>query len=270
MAPHRELVKGKFIVFDGVDGCGKTTMFRRYVQFLQSLDVDVVAVREPGGTGYGEAIRNLLLYTHFPETGEKLEANTEMLLFMAARTQLMERVVIPALQAGKTVVADRFVSSTLAYQGHAGGFPWELILQVAKAVVPEQYWPQITVLLDVDPATRKERLTRDLSLTPQPTAGQPGDREDTGADDRAFIAACEQAIANSAPALDRIEQRDNEYQARVREGYRLQAQRYPHYCRLLDARPDVEVVFQNVVETINAHLTWLADSQAAAEAARPT
>ena len=110
-------LSGKFIVFEGPDGSGKTTQFRRFLRAAEASGLTVCEVREPGGTGVGEKIREVLLdHAH-----KDMTLTCEMLLYMASRAQLIEQKIIPALTRGELVAADRFLPSTLAYQGTAGG-----------------------------------------------------------------------------------------------------------------------------------------------------
>ena len=125
---------GKFIVFDGPDGSGKSTQMRRFMHWCREGGVVVKEVREPGGTSIGEQIRQVLLDTD----NECMTIQCEMLLYMASRAQLVEQEIVPSLRRGELVVADRFVSATLAYQGAAGGLPKEWIqseISCAKEVV---------------------------------------------------------------------------------------------------------------------------------------
>ena len=110
-------LKGRFLVFDGPDGSGKTTQFRRLAAWLTEQGLDVVEVREPGGTPIGEQIRSILLDT----ANAEMTVCCEMLLYMASRSQLVDELITPARKRGAVVLADRFISSTLAYQGTAGG-----------------------------------------------------------------------------------------------------------------------------------------------------
>ena len=136
---------GCFVVFDGPDGSGKSTQFRRFADIARTAGVDVVEVREPGGTAIGEKIRAILL----DPANAEMTTRSEMLLYMASRAQLYEQRIAPAIAAGALVLADRFVSSTLAYQGTAGGIDEEEILAVGK-VATGNHWPDLTVVFDVD------------------------------------------------------------------------------------------------------------------------
>src|SRR5262249_32146863 len=141
MTATQDMLKGlagKFIVFDGPDGCGKTTQLKMLITKLENAGVKVRRLREPGGTIIGEHIRDLLLTAK----GEGMDLRCEMLLYMASRAQLMHQEVLPALKANECVVSDRFASSTLAYQGGGGGMRVEDILKVATIAI-EDRWPDL-------------------------------------------------------------------------------------------------------------------------------
>ncbi len=171
---------GKFIVLDGPDGCGKTTQAQRLAQWFQQQGVAVEIFRDPGATAIGEKIRQILLN---PEH-LKMNTHTELLLYMAARAQLLAQKLAPALQAGKCVVLDRWLSSTCAYQGYAGGFGMDKVIKIATDSL-ERPWPDLTIILDVDLETGSRRLNR---------------------------------------KLDRMEQKGNQYHQKVREGFLKLAQ----------------------------------------------
>lgn len=189
---------GKFIVFDGPDGSGKSTQINRIVQHCRELDLVVTEVREPGGSSIGEQVRDILLN---PQNDE-MTLKCEMLLYMASRTQLVEQEIKPAMERGELVVADRFVSATLAYQGTAGGLPVEWIQQVAEVAVAG-CWPSLTLILDVDDETAAGRLN---------------------------------------PLLDRMELKGKEFHAKVREGFLAQAKLWPDRYSVIDASVDEDTV----------------------------
>ena len=145
---------GRFVVFEGPDGSGKSTQFRRFSRACQDAGLTVCEVREPGGTYVGERIRAVLL----DHADEEICLVTEMLLYMASRAQLVEARIRPALARGELVLADRYVASTLAYQGAAGGLPLEDIRAVAQ-VATGGLTPDLTVIFDVDQATAASRLS---------------------------------------------------------------------------------------------------------------
>ena len=125
------LLLGRFIVFDGPDGSGKSTQFQAVAKVAQAAGIETVEVREPGGTPIGEKIRAVLL----DPANSEMVTRCEMLLYMASRAQLMEERILPALARGAFVLADRFISSTLAYQGSAGGLARQDILSVGDIAI---------------------------------------------------------------------------------------------------------------------------------------
>ena len=135
----------KFITFEGIDGCGKSTQARLLNEDLISCGHKILLTREPGGSDGAEEIRNLLL------TGntDRWSAETEILLFTAARRDHLERTILPALENGLAVLCDRFSDSTRVYQGVTRGDLRDLVDQLDSAVIPRQ--PDITVLIDLDP-----------------------------------------------------------------------------------------------------------------------
>ena len=131
-----------FISLEGVDGSGKSTQARLLVE---ALGPETIAIREPGGTDAAERIRELLA-----DPGFELDPFAELLLFSAARADLVSRVIRPALEAGKVVVADRFADSSVAYQGGARGLGTSHVLSLTDTVI-DGLWPDLTLLLKVDP-----------------------------------------------------------------------------------------------------------------------
>ncbi|MBL4702568.1 dTMP kinase [bacterium AH-315-I18] len=200
------LLRGKFIVFDGSDGSGKSTQFRRFVNLAHKHGIQTCEVREPGGTPIGEQIRNLLL----DPVNNDMVTKCEMLLYMASRAQLIAQKIAPAMAQGQLVIADRFISSTLAYQGTAGGIPQEDILGVGQFALGE-YWPGLVVVFDVDEQTASHRLN---------------------------------------PLLDRMEQKGQEYHRRVRQGYLDQATADPSRYLVIDACPGVDQVTEQLLKQI--------------------
>ncbi|HEU4463391.1 MAG TPA: dTMP kinase [Solirubrobacterales bacterium] len=133
-----------FISLEGVDGSGKSTQARLLVE---ALGEETVAIREPGGTDAAERIRELLA-----DPGVELEPLAELMLFLAARADLTERVIRPALEAGKVVVADRFSDSSVAYQGAARGLGVGEVIGLCETAT-DGLWPDLTLLLRLDPET---------------------------------------------------------------------------------------------------------------------
>lgn len=135
---------GKFIVFDGGEGCGKSTQVKMLRERLESQKLSTVVVRDPGTTRIGELIRAILLN---PDHSE-MSMRCEMLLYMSARAQMMAETILPALVEGKVVLCDRFVSSTLAYQLGGDGLTVDEIKQVAQIAIKNR-WPDLTLILDM-------------------------------------------------------------------------------------------------------------------------
>ncbi len=207
--PWITALKGKFIVFDGPDGSGKSTQFHRMVHYVQRQGLMVCEVREPGGTAIGEQVRQILLD---PANTEEVDLRCEMLLFMASRAQLMAQRIAPALERGQLVLADRFISSTLAYQGTAGGLAIADIMAVGRVALGS-HWPDLVVVFDVDQATAAGRLN---------------------------------------PLLDRMESKGSTFHGRVRQGYLDQAAADPERYLVLDARADADTVFAELLAGLAA------------------
>jgi dTMP kinase len=155
-------LSGKFIALDGPDGCGKTTQTKLLVDWLKEQGVAVETFREPGGTAIGEKVRQILLNPEHIAMGTE----TEVMLYMAARVQLWQEKIKPALKENKCVVLDRWLSSTCAYQGFAGGFGIERVIKIAEDCLTKP-WPDLTIILDVDLETAAKRLKKDLDRMEQ-------------------------------------------------------------------------------------------------------
>lgn len=147
--------RGRFIAFEGGEGCGKSTQARLLADALRAEGLAVDLTREPGGTPGAEAIRGLLLNP----PGDGWGAKAEALLFAAARADHVERLIIPAVSAGRWVISDRFVDSSRAYQGGAGGIGDDAVMAL-HAIGSGGLRPDLTILLTVDPATAIERTSR--------------------------------------------------------------------------------------------------------------
>jgi dTMP kinase len=164
-----EGLKSRFIVLDGPDGCGKSSQARMLIDWLRGRGVATAGFRDPGGTTIGEKIREILL----SPAHEAMTTPAEVLLYMAARAQLWAEAVKPALEEGRGVVLDRWLSSTCAYQGYAGGFGVERVIAIARDSL-ERVWPDLTIILDVDLATAARRLKRELDRMERKGGGYHG------------------------------------------------------------------------------------------------
>jgi len=147
-----------FFSFDGIDGVGKSTQLRLFCEWLTSEGRSPVVCRDPGSTALGEQIRGILLASH---DSLPMGPRSEMLLYMAARAQLVDEVIRPALADGQVVVSDRFLLANIVYQGYAGGVELKAVRSVG-AVATDGVTPNCTFLLDMDPAAALARVGRQL------------------------------------------------------------------------------------------------------------
>ena len=195
----------KFLSFEGIDGCGKSTQAKFLVAHFMAKGREVLRTREPGGSPGAEAIRGLLL------TGDtdKWSAETELLLFTAARRDHLEKTIEPALAAGQMVICDRFADSTRVYQGATRGDLRAKVDQLHAAMIGRE--PDLTLIIDVDP---KIALARGLAR-------------------------------NSGE--DRFEDFGLEFQEKLRIGFLKLTQEYPQRCRLVDGNRPAEAVFADVL-----------------------
>lgn len=145
---------GKFIVFDGPDGCGKSTQLERFADHLRSQGQQVLCARDPGGTAIGDRIRSVLL-EHDLKT---MDVRCETFLFMASRAQLVSEVIEPGLADNAVVLCDRFISSTYAYQG-AAGYELARLLEMGNMAIDDT-WPDLTVVFDVSVEQAFARIDR--------------------------------------------------------------------------------------------------------------
>jgi dTMP kinase len=153
----KEKLSGKFIVLDGPDGCGKSTQAELLEKWLQSQGLVTGRYRDPGDTAIGEKIREILLN---PEH-LAMSTQTEVLLYMAARVQVWIEKIAPALHENRCVLLDRWLSSTCAYQGWAGGFGIDRVIKIATDCL-ERVWPDLTIILDVDLKVASQRMKKHL------------------------------------------------------------------------------------------------------------
>ena len=203
------MARGKFITFEGGEGCGKSTQVKRLEAFLRGEGYEVLLTREPGGTRLAELVRSLLKDEHEDPPCDR----SELLLFLAARAQLVRNVIRPALERGVWVVSDRFSDSTFAYQGYGRGLPLEF-LKVANDFACEGLQSDLTILLDVPPEVACERMRR------------------------------REAATNTV--ADRIELAGDAFHARLREGFHSLAAANPGRIAVVDASGSPDEVWGEV------------------------
>lgn len=189
-------MKGKFITFEGCEGVGKSTQVRFLKEYMTSTEQDCVFLREPGGTNISEDIRKIILDTK----NTNMTNECETMLYCAARAQLIKEVIAPALKEGKTVICDRFIDSTFAYQGYARGLGADYV-ESLNDLACGNVKPDITIFLDLPPEEAFERK-------------------------------------GGADKNDRLEQENFEFHKKVYEGYKEAAKRHPKRIVCIDASSD--------------------------------
>jgi dTMP kinase len=222
---------GKFIVFEGVEGCGKTSQMQLCSEWLQSLGIPVILTREPGGTELGLHLRRLLL----EKAEDKPIADlTELLLYAADRAQHVEQELKPNLAEGKYVLCDRYTDSTVAYQGYGRGLNMSLINQL-NYIATGGLESDLTIWLDVDVEVGLSRK-----------------RADT---ERLALSVVEGS--RSGDALDRIEQEEIAFHRRVQQGYAELAASHPTRIVRVDGSLSKEIVQQMIQGILGARLKGL-------------
>ena len=191
-----------FFVFEGIDGAGKSTQLARFNAWLESMGHEVVTCADPGSTDVGEKLRSILL----AKNSMPIHMRTEMMLFTAARTQLVEEIIKPALAKNQTVVLDRYLWSTVVYQGHAAELSADGIWQVNQ-IATDGVMPDATFVLDLPVEVAMKRLGK---------------------------------------SLDRMESRGPEYMQKVRDGFLTEAGRFPKHVFVIDASAEPDTVTQQI------------------------
>jgi dTMP kinase len=213
----KRAARGRFITFEGLDGCGKSTQLERLAEELRRQGIEVVTAREPGGTEIGERIRAVLLDSRTAG----LDPYAEMALMFASRAQQIAQVILPALEMGKWVFCDRFTDSTEAYQGGGRQLGSEAVLRVHQ-VICRGLWPDLTILMDTDVNSSVARARR----------------------------------RNKAAAHDenRFEKESHAFFTRVRNAYLEIARRERQRVVMVDARPALEVVGPEIARVVQERL----------------
>ncbi len=209
------MAKGLFITFEGIDGCGKTTQIQLLEKYLKNKKYNFYSFREPGGNKISEKIRALIL----DNENSRMCAESELLLYVASRFQLMHEEIIPRLKAGVTVICDRFYDSTTAYQGYGRGLDLDFI-QVLNHYVTDKglYKPDLTFYLDLLPEVAALR------------------RDSRGEE------------------INRMETEDLLFFTRVRDGYLKTAQNEKERFRAIDATASIETIQAEILKAIESNL----------------
>ncbi|MCI6788654.1 MAG: dTMP kinase [Mollicutes bacterium] len=199
-----------FITFEGVEGCGKTTIINMIYEKLKSMNFDVIHVREPGGVKISEQIRNIILDKSNTEIDDRCEA----LLFAASRRQLLVEKIFPALKENKIVICDRFVDSSLAYQGGGKRLGIENVLNI-NLFATENSLPNLTILFDIDPELGLKRIAK-----------------------------------NSEREINRLDLQKIDFYNRVRDAYLYLADTNKDRYQIIDASKSIEEVYSTTLEII--------------------
>jgi dTMP kinase len=201
------MAKGIFITFEGPDGAGKTTILKMVANQIKGA----LVTREPGGIDIAEQIRNVIL----DKENTAMDPRTEALLYAAARRQHLIEKVKPALEAGRIVLCDRFVDSSLAYQGHARGLGIEEVFTINQFAI-ERMMPHLTIYFDIEPEIGLKRIN-----------------------------------SNIGREINRLDLENLEFHSKVREGYHLLLDRFPDRIVKIDASGSVEEVFTQTMKILN-------------------
>lgn len=203
---------GLFITMEGPDGAGKTTQIDLLRDYLSGKGYDIIVCREPGGTPISEAVRQVILNKDFTEMGNM----TELLLYAAARAQLMEEVIRPALLEGKIVICDRFVESSAVYQGIGRNMGIDLVYQVNQFAIGDTV-PDLTIMIDLNAEIGISRKKKQAEL-------------------------------------DRMEREALDFHERVVDGYRQLSQLFPERIYKVDGSRTIEEIHQKIVAQVNKKL----------------
>ena len=208
------MAKGKFIIFEGGEGSGKSTMIEKTFKWLNDNNINCIKTREPGGIKISEKIREVIL----DNDNVEMDSRTEALLYAAARRQHLVEKVIPALNDGIVVLCDRFIDSSLAYQGHARGIGIDEIMKINEFAI-DGYMPDLSIFFDIEPNLGLERILMD------------NNRE-----------------------VNRLDKEKMEFHTLVREGYNLVYNMNKDRIVKIDASKSIEDVFSNVKKIISKEL----------------
>ncbi|SHE45426.1 dTMP kinase [Clostridium fallax] len=203
--------KGLFIVFEGPDGSGKTTLMNLVGDYLKNRGITCILTREPGGINISEQIREVILN----KNNTKMDGRTEALLYAASRRQHLVEKVIPALNDGKIVLCDRFVLSSLAYQGYARGLGIDEVMNINMFAI-EEYMPDINILFDIEPEIGLKRIEK-----------------------------------NKEREVNRLDLEAIEFHKKVREGYLILEEKFKDKVVKIDASRNIDSVKEDVLLIID-------------------
>jgi dTMP kinase len=215
MAPLKQKPTGKLISFEGAEGSGKSTQISRLAAHLQKAKRDVISTREPGGTEIGEQIRNIIVHN---SKGDEMCAETELLLFTAARAQLVREVIAPALMRGAIVLSDRFLDSSTVYQGIGRNLAADPVNQINRFAVGN-VMPDLTIVIDVPEEVSLARLKQRASDLP-----------------------------------DRMERENIGFYKKVREGYLVLAKGMPERFIVVDGTKGEDAIEKKIWTEVQARL----------------
>lgn len=213
--PLKSKPAGRLISFEGSEGSGKSTQISLLAAHLQKLGKEVITSREPGGTEIGEQIRNIIVHN---SKGDEMTPETELLLFAAARAQVVREVIVPALIAGQFVLSDRYLDSSTVYQGIARNLAADPVAQINRFAVGN-VMPDVTVIIDVPTEVSISRLKQRVTDLP-----------------------------------DRMERENIEFYHKVREGYLLLAKNMPERVILVDGTKSITQVAKAILEHVQLRL----------------
>lgn len=222
-----ERLRGRFVVLDGPDGCGKSTQIALLAERLRAAGIPVTLAKDPGGTDIGNQIRHILLDYDL----SRMDVRCETFLFMASRAQLVGEVIDPGLRRGDVVLCDRFISSTCAYQG-AAGFDIGRVIELGRYAVGET-WPQLTIVLDLPAEVGLERTGRPPQAAPRRARDAVGQR-----------------MMFADVHADAMECRPLDFHQRVRSLFLRLQEHYPRTVAHVDATGSREDVHARVLEVI--------------------
>jgi dTMP kinase len=205
--------KPLFITFEGCDGAGKSTQITRIGDILKLNNIDYMVTREPGGVETAEEIRNFIL--HNPK--DDFLPMTEVMLHMAARAEHLQKKILPALKEGKSVICDRFIDSTIIYQGIIGGVPIEKIKDIYN-IISGGIWPDLTFVIDIDIEISRQRANSNIAR------------------------------------INNYEKRGADFHSKINLGFKKMTALFPNRCKMIDGNQDVNIVTTAIKEILSTNL----------------